>query len=81
MSAENLTEERGRTHGDWLKQAEMASGLKQRLRAGENWNRLSASQREALDMICVKMSRIVSGNPDDPDHWDDIEGYAFLGKR
>jgi hypothetical protein len=43
-----------------------------------NYGQLSAVQKEALDMICSKISRILSGNPDFPDHWLDIEGYARL---
>jgi hypothetical protein len=34
---------------------------------------------EALEMICTKIARILSGNPNDPDHWKDIAGYAELG--
>jgi hypothetical protein len=29
-------------------------------------------------MIIHKIGRIVTGNPDVPDHWLDIEGYARL---
>jgi len=37
-----------------------------------------ADQREALDMICHKIARIVNGNPDYADSWTDIAGYATL---
>lgn len=30
-------------------------------------------------MIAMKMSRILSGDKDYRDHWDDIMGYAQLG--
>jgi hypothetical protein len=40
--------------------------------------RLSAMQREALDMIAHKIARILNGNPDVHDHWHDIVGYASL---
>jgi hypothetical protein len=29
-------------------------------------------------MIVHKIGRIVNGNPDKVDHWDDIAGYATL---
>jgi hypothetical protein len=29
-------------------------------------------------MIALKLSRILSGKPDEQDHWDDIAGYARL---
>jgi hypothetical protein len=31
-------------------------------------------------MIAVKISRILTGDAGEPDHWDDIQGYAHLGK-
>jgi hypothetical protein len=34
----------------------------------------------ALEMICLKMARIVCGDPNHADHWDDIAGYAMLAK-
>lgn len=39
---------------------------------------LSFEQCEALDMIQHKIGRILSGNPNEPDHWHDIAGYATL---
>jgi hypothetical protein len=42
------------------------------------WDRLSAHQREALDMIMHKVSRILNGNPNHKDSWVDIEGYAHI---
>jgi len=40
----------------------------------------TAAQGEAIHMICVKLARIVCGDPNHADHWDDIAGYARLGK-
>jgi hypothetical protein len=37
---------------------------------------MSYVQREAIDMICHKLGRILSGDPSHPDHWLDIQGYA-----
>ena len=77
-SPQELTSERGKTHGDWNKQAKCARQLKFIIR--ENSEFLTAQQTEALDMIAVKMSRILCGDPNEPDHWDDIAGYSYLGK-
>lgn len=41
---------------------------------------MTATQMEALDLMATKQSRIVSGDPTFADHWDDIAGYARLGK-
>jgi hypothetical protein len=78
-SPEELTNERKNVHGDWTQQAACAVALKHVIHQG-NFNGLSSMQREALDMIAVKISRILTGDPDHEDHWDDIAGYAFLGK-
>lgn len=38
----------------------------------------SNKQRYALDMIAMKLSRIVAGNANNKDTWHDIAGYATL---
>lgn len=39
---------------------------------------LADDQYEALDMIAHKIARIINGDPDYADSWDDIAGYAKL---
>jgi len=34
-------------------------------------------QREALEMICTKISRIIVGDCSHVDHWNDLAGYAL----
>lgn len=79
-SPSELTNERKSTHGDWMQQSQVANDLKKTVRVMGNWDNLAACHQESIDMILTKISRIVSGNPSEPDHWDDIAGYAFLGK-
>lgn len=71
---------RGATHGDYTDTAQVAQHLKTTLRNARNWNRLSNDKREALDMIMSKAARIMCGEPNEPDHWIDIEGYAKLAR-
>jgi hypothetical protein len=66
------------THGDFRTNGYIMQKLKDQLRAMDGWKKLSPEQREALDMICHKMGRILTGNPNEPDHWHDISGYAKL---
>lgn len=73
-----LTGERKKTHGDWMRQSYVAQELKAVV--GSNDGHLEPHQREAVDMIVVKLSRILSGDASFEDHWDDIAGYAHLGK-
>lgn len=68
--------DRGKTHGDFHDQAAISQQIKSILAHGPR--PLLALQKEALEMIAVKMSRIVSGDPNEIDHWLDIAGYAKL---
>ena len=77
----DIINEREGTHGSFEIVSFVASGIKSCYRAGANYDNLTIAQREALDMIAVKLSRIVCGNGKHEDHWDDIGGYAELGSR
>jgi hypothetical protein len=73
-----LLAERGSTHGEFTEHARATQGMMRVLMAERRWEVLSDIQREALHMLAHKMGRIVTGNPDHLDHWDDICGYARL---
>ena len=73
--------ERQKTHGDFETHAKLAQALKEQMRTGKQWPHLNPMQKEALDMIQHKNARILNGDPNYPDHWDDLEGYSTLGKR
>ena len=71
--------ERRNQHGDFSVHAV----LTQRLKAVAwsdvgGYSSLTDVQREAVDMIPHKIGRILAGNPNHRDHWDDIAGYAKL---
>lgn len=76
-----ILNERQATHGDFVAHANSTQSLKYAMRLGTNWGELLAYQIEALEMIQHKIGRILSGNPDHIDHWDDIAGYATLVAR
>ena len=85
MTTEDILNERQKTHGEFSEYALIAQKFKfiiqqnqtQPTRGVGNYL-LSTSQYEALEMICNKMARILNGNPNHKDHWDDIAGYATL---
>lgn len=82
--AASLIAERRKTHGDWKAQSKLAQRLKAEIHEADDREAhtpLKLHQMEALEMIAVKISRIITGNADEPDHWDDISGYALLGKQ
>lgn len=69
---------RKKTHGDFRENGIIMQALKEQVRGGIHYANLEHYQREALDMICHKIGRILTGNPNEPDHWHDIAGYATL---
>ena len=70
---------RQRTHGVYKDQSTLTQAIKTTFRTGKNWNFLNDGQREALEMIAVKIARTLSGDHNYRDHWDDIVGYGQLG--
>jgi hypothetical protein len=76
VNTDELLNERGKTHGDFKVQAEITQRLKLIMGEYKNWRQLNHDQREALEMIAHKIGRILAGDPNYKDHWDDIAGYA-----
>jgi Domain of unknown function (DUF6378) len=75
---EKTLAERSKTHGDYIVNAELSQTMKAWFRERPGWAKLRGVQQESLDMIATKISRILSGNPEEIDHWVDIAGYAQL---
>jgi hypothetical protein len=71
-------QQRHETYGEYATQARIAQQLKGVMHDTPNWNALTCVQRESLDMIAAKISRILNGDPDHIDSWHDIGGYARL---
>ena len=74
-------EERGETHGDFRDVSRVSQYIKGAMWGMVDCGDLPAYQRESLDMISTKMARIVCGDPNNADHWLDIEGYARLARN
>lgn len=77
-SIENILKQRNSQYGSWETQAELSQEMKHVLHGSGNWETLSDTQRESIDMILHKVARIVNGNPNYKDSWTDIIGYAKL---
>ncbi len=77
QTVQQTIKERGEVYGDFELYAQIAQELKGIIHLyGKNLDR---HQLEALEMICVKIGRILSGDPNYDDSWKDITGYAILG--
>ena len=73
-----MLNEREKTHGQYATTAAMSQRLKTAMMLSKNWNKLTEPQAEAIEMIASKLARILNGDPNFRDHWDDIAGYAQL---
>lgn len=73
--------ERGSTHGDFTENGKVMQSMKALWRAHPGWDRLTPVQCEVLDMIALKVGRVLCGDPNFKDHWHDIAGYAKLAEE
>jgi len=84
METSELLAERGKTHGDYLDHSRITQRLKLVIddelarREERGQGQLHCTALESLDMILHKIGRIIAGQWDHQDHWDDIAGYAKL---
>ncbi len=84
MTTNNVTAllvERNKTHGSFAENAAYSQQIKRLFHAAPCWNGLHDVHKEALHMIALKLSRILSGQADFNDHWDDIVGYGKLASN
>jgi hypothetical protein len=70
--------ERGKQHGNAHRQFALAQEIKETLRSGANWDALTVQQRETLEMLATKLSRILEGDATFLEHWRDLWGYSEL---
>ena len=68
-----ILEDRGVRYGEYRRQWATAQQLKA---MGREIPDLVV--REGYDMVCLKLSRIINGDPMDAGTWEDIVGYAML---
>jgi hypothetical protein len=75
-----ILDSRARVYGTFRDNARLAQALKRTMadHAQDLGKSFADDQWEALEMVSSKISRIVNGNADDLDQWDDIAGYATL---
>ena len=65
------------THGDFHAVSLVATMLRDTLRCGPRFEMMAATHKVSADEICLKLARIVCGDPTFVDHWRDVAGYAL----
>jgi len=76
MNVEETIKDRQSKYGDFKQCSNIYNNL--RSSDSEEISNLNCVQEMALDMIFVKIARILSGDPNLVDNWHDIAGYARL---
>lgn len=80
LGVEGLLIERQATHGGFEMVARITTWIRDAFRHGETYLELTTAQRIALDEMAMKQARIVCGDGRHADHWNDVAGYALLGR-
>ena len=78
MKLSDVLNERGSRYGEFKCNAALSQNIKAAMKLSHKWSALAPDQCEALEMFAAKISRILTGDPDYADNWDDITGYATL---
>jgi hypothetical protein len=73
-----MIKERGKRYGIFRNHARITQDFKEIMQNEVKWKMLYPDQKESLEMIAHKIGRILNGDPDYIDSWDDIAGYAKL---
>lgn len=72
-----LIAERASTHGSFKDNSTFMQAVKDLARQSPNWGKMEAYQREGVDMIAHKLGRVLYGDPNFLEHWDDCAGYSM----
>ncbi len=78
MNVTDLLNDREKKYGDFGELAKAIQAYKSAARHAPRWNAMTSSQREAVEMIVMKLCRVLYGDPMHMDSWVDISGYAVL---
>ena len=83
----DVLKDRQVTHGDYTDSARISQTLKRVIseelihRMERQQPPLTYIQKESLDMMMLKIGRIIAGESSFADHWIDISGYAEIANK
>ena len=76
MEITEVLTERGKNYGSYELQSARGQEIQKAMHLDDD--RLTSFERDALQMIAMKLSRITFGNPHYIENWRDICGYSQL---
>ena len=77
-TVDEILKERAKTHGSFEVTSYSVQTLKMAMQDSPNWPELDTDQKEALEMIAHKIGRILCGDKNHLDSWQDGAGYFTL---
>lgn len=78
MDTKELLAERQKTCGDYADHAHILILTMELLMGTPGWLCLTDCQKETIYMTIFKYARVLSGDPNFLDHWQDVVGYNQL---
>lgn len=81
MNGEQIIQQRQGTHGSFAENSRLTQGFLKVAQTSVNWDKLNDMQLEALHMNFHKISRLLSGDHNEPDHWLDGGNYMHLPEK
>lgn len=81
LELEKILAERGSNYGDYGVMSDFAQRLKAVIKSQHKFEYMPPEMKESLELICTKIARIVVGDHNVIDSWQDIAGYADLIAR
>ena len=73
-----ILKERGDRYGDFKTHAKICQDLKKVMVNTPSWDLCTSDKKQALEVIADKIGRMLNGDPDYDDNWQDIIGYSQL---
>jgi len=65
-------------YGQYHSTSKIGQSIKDVMRESPNWVHLSDPQAESLEQIATRISRILVGDKDYRNHWDELAEFALL---
>ena len=73
-----ILKERGDRYGAFTTHAKICQDLKGIMVNTPSWDLCTPDKKQALEVIADKIARMLNGDPDYDDNWQDIIGYSQL---
>lgn len=78
LELEKILAERGSNYGDYGVMSDFAQRLKTVIKSQHKFEYMPPEMKESLELMCTKIARIMVGDHNVIDSWQDIAGYADL---